>query len=108
MLYFAIAYFSIGTLFSLYVFVSHLRACFEYIRQLYTSKYVRPSKIQTYFGVQYWQWPNSDSDSWIEVIVMTTLPALAYTLVGFFLWPFGIFLLLGSSIKKARERIENE
>lgn len=108
MMYFAFIYFGIGVLFALYILCAHMRACFEYIRQLYTSKNVRPSDIQTYFGVQYWQWPNSNSDPYGEVIIMTTLPAIGYMLASVFAWPLGSFILLNKSIKRARERIEND
>jgi len=106
LLYFGITYFAIGILFAVYIIGAHFRACFEYIRQLYTAKYVRPGDIKTYFGTQYWQWSNSDG--WGEVILMTTLPAIMFALISLVCWPFGSFFVLHNSIQKARERIENE
>ncbi|UYE98481.1 hypothetical protein XbC2_52 [Xanthomonas phage XbC2] len=105
-MYFAITYFTIGILFALYIIGAHFRACFEYIRQLYTAKYVRPNDIETYFGVQYWGWSNNDS--WGEVLIMSTMPALLFAMIGFIAWPIGSFFFLNRSIQRARERIENE
>jgi len=104
--YLIIIYAVVGLSFAAYIIGSHFRACFEYIRQLYTAKHVRPKDIKTYFGVQYWEWNNSDD--WGEVIVMTTLPAIMFALISVPLWPFGIFFVLHNSIKKARKRIEND
>lgn len=106
MFYFICTYGVIGVLFSLYILGAHCRASFEYIRQLYTAKQVRPSDIETYFGLQYWGWSNNDG--WGEVILMSTFPALFFAMLGLFLWPIGIFFFLNRSIQRARERIENE
>jgi hypothetical protein len=106
MLYFIIFYLGIGLLGALYIFGSHLRASFEYIRQLYTAKKVRPTKIKTYFGTQYWMW--FDEDDWTEVIFMTTLPTLLWTLVALVAWPAGSIMVLNTSIQNARKRIEND
>lgn len=104
--YFIITYIGIGILSALFVFGSHLRACFEYFRQLYTSKEVRPSQIKTYFGTQFWEY--SDNDNWTEIIVMTTLPAILFSFIAFVGWPLGSIFIINNSINKARERIEND
>lgn len=108
MFYFLTTYVVIGVLFALYILGAHLLACFEYIRQLYTAKHVRPSDIKTYFGTQFYQWPSCNDDPFFEVIIMTTLPALGFMLASLIAWPLGSVMLLNKSIQNARKRIEND
>lgn len=94
-----------GFLVAGYIVLSHLYATWKYIKQLYTAKYVRPCDIKTYFGFDYWGFCNGDF--WVEVVIMSSLLTVCWTLGALIAWPLGIIFFLNSSIQKARDRIEN-
>lgn len=102
---FAAFYVIIGFLVLVYVVLAHFYATWKYIKQLYTAKRVEPTEIKSYFGFKYWNWYNSDS--WIEVVGVSTLVMLLWAMASFIAWPFTIIFFLNSSIEKARKRIEN-
>ncbi len=93
-----------GILMAGYIVLSHFYATWKYIKQLYTAKYVRPCDIKTYFGFDFW--PLSNSDFWVEVVIMSSLITLMWTLGALIAWPLSIIFCLNSSIQKARKRIE--
>lgn len=103
---FTTVYLTIGILIALYVVLSHFNSTWKYIKQLYTAKYVRPSDIKTFFGFKYWSFNNNDF--WVEVIVMSTVFAAAWTIGSVLFWPLSIIFFLNGSIEKARKRISDE
>lgn len=99
-----IIYVVIGITMACYIAASHLYATWQYIKQLYTARFVTPTKIKTYFGLKYWIfW---DADFWGEIVLVSTLIAAAFTIGSVLAWPVGIIFVLNHSIQKARERLE--
>lgn len=99
-----LVYLIVGILFAIYIFICHISSTWKYIKQLYTARYLTPTRLKTYFGFQYW-W-DYDSDSWIEVFIVTTLRTFGLALGSIIVWPVGILFILNNSIVKARERLE--
>lgn len=92
---------------SLYIVVSHLRATWTYFRRLYTAKEVNISEIKTYFGWKFHEDP-WNSDDWSEVILMSTMMTIMYTMIAFVAWPGLSLVLLNKSIENARKRVHQD
>jgi hypothetical protein len=101
-----IGYFSFGLLGFMYIVLMHLKSCFTYFRQLYTAKYVTPTKIKTYLGLDFYEW--SDYDDWYEILFFSSIRTFAYSLGTLVFWPFVSLFFLNTSIVKARARIEKD
>lgn len=94
-----------GLLIAGYIILKHMGATWKYFKELYTAKKVKPTKIKTYFGFQYWCW--FDNDSWVEIVFISTLVTLAFAFIAIFIWPVTFIFFLNRSIEKARARIED-
>lgn len=98
-------YVVVGLSFALYIGIYHFVSLWQYIKQLYTARYLTPTEIKTYFGFNFW-W-DRDCDSWIEISIMSLLRTLLLMFISIFIWPICIFFVLNMSIERARKRLEN-
>ncbi|AQW88584.1 hypothetical protein pEaSNUABM50_00057 [Erwinia phage pEa_SNUABM_50] len=96
-----LAYMLVGIVVSLYIVLSYIRGVFEYIKQLYTARYVKPREIKIQFGNSL---HSTNYEHWTIVIGISFLLTIMHIFCALFIWPVFSVWLISYTIRVAREK----